>query len=187
MLSWCGSWGRFQTSVSRVFGHCRPYRGDVAQLGERLVCNQEVEGSIPFVSILSLSSVLGYDYRIALQVTRRSRNCSLYRIVFGVCWFSRLLDLRPKCSDFQPVTRAIVGSDNLACPGINFDRQENMSLESMVPRYRYRARFLPGDLKTDMNRSCRSVPQSSSSDDGRWKRYWPQCIVLAELRCSQQW
>jgi hypothetical protein len=24
--------------------------GDVAQLGERLVCNQEVEGSIPFVS-----------------------------------------------------------------------------------------------------------------------------------------
>ena len=34
--------------------------GDVAQLGERLVCNQEVGGSIPLVSTLSLYQTRTY-------------------------------------------------------------------------------------------------------------------------------
>jgi hypothetical protein len=46
--------------------------GDVAQLGERLVCNQEVEGSIPFVSILTLYLVRTYNRETAFQKTRRS-------------------------------------------------------------------------------------------------------------------
>jgi hypothetical protein len=37
--------------------------GDVAQLGERLVCNQEVAGSIPVVSILNLYATITYNER----------------------------------------------------------------------------------------------------------------------------
>ena len=48
------------------------FRGDVAQLGERLVCNQEVEGSIPFVSILTPCATRIYNCMTALRETRRS-------------------------------------------------------------------------------------------------------------------
>ena len=41
----------FQPSAIRGSGCAEPTSdGDVAQLGERLVCNQEVAGSIPVVS-----------------------------------------------------------------------------------------------------------------------------------------
>jgi hypothetical protein len=36
---------------------------DTTQLEERLVCNQEVEGSIPFVSTLNLYATEAYDER----------------------------------------------------------------------------------------------------------------------------
>ena len=42
------------TCLSVVSSPCypRPHRGAVAQLGERLLCKQEVDGSIPFSSTM---------------------------------------------------------------------------------------------------------------------------------------
>ena len=68
--------------------------GDVAQLGERLVCNQEVEGSIPFVSILKRYPTRTYDQESALQVTRRSRDSISAKRIGGSQNFSRVRQFR---------------------------------------------------------------------------------------------
>ena len=54
--------------------------GDVAQLGERLVCNQEVEGSIPFVSILNLyaATSCGDRRNEEIKSTRAACRVALY-------------------------------------------------------------------------------------------------------------
>ncbi len=59
--------------------------GDVAQLGERLVCNQEVEGSIPFVSILNLYATEGYDDRRNEEIKSTQTACRV-----ALCFDTRL-------------------------------------------------------------------------------------------------
>jgi hypothetical protein len=64
-------------SVVQLYPGPPLYRGAVAQLGERLVCNQEATGSIPVSSTRNQSSVAGHwgtrlsDY---LEHGRRSAN-----------------------------------------------------------------------------------------------------------------
>ena len=77
--------------------------GDVAQLGERLVCNQEVEGSIPFVSILTPSAVTIYNCRTAFRETRRSPRLGLCKNGGqgrNFSYFNRL-----RLVGFRPITR----------------------------------------------------------------------------------
>ena len=50
-------------------------------MGERLVCNQEVEGSIPFVSILNIHATTIYGDRVDQEINEdvgSVQSCALF-------------------------------------------------------------------------------------------------------------
>ena len=62
------------TPLIRAAG--RPDKGGVAQLGERLLCKQEVIGSIPFTSTTDSAQRWRWCVAVAAAVTRRARHAS---------------------------------------------------------------------------------------------------------------
>src|SRR5580704_1117897 len=68
-------------SVVQLYPGPPLYRGAVAQLGERLVCNQEATGSIPVSSTKSSSMAIGGALGLAL-LALRFKGVSSRHIVF---------------------------------------------------------------------------------------------------------